>query len=170
LTKKRAYIQRHGRQFAPSKGVRHPYQRPDRKTYQAGAEHKRAPNDPGGYFMRRRRGGDSTYLLLDNRYVVDDGDGPFAMTEELLDRASDAVEALDQDDYQRHISRVLMEYYDPGEEPAAFVDRILTRADIHCTAEARARAIRRLPRLANNYGATAVIDHSVLMTRRQPPS
>jgi hypothetical protein len=97
-----------------------------------------------GYFMRRRRGGDSTYLLLDNRYVVDDGEGPFAMTEELLDRASDAVEALDQDDYQRHISRVLMEYYYPGEEPAAFVDRMLTRADIHCTAAARARAIRRV--------------------------
>jgi hypothetical protein len=66
------------------------------------------------------------------------------MTEELLDRASDAVEALDQDDYQRHISRVLMEYYYPGEEPAAFVDRMLTRADIHCTAAARARAIRRV--------------------------
>jgi hypothetical protein len=96
-----------------------------------------------GYFMRRRRGGDSTYLLRDNGYGVD-GEVPFAMTEELLDRASDAVEALDAVDYQRHISRVLMEYYDPGEEPAAFVDRMLTRVDIRCTAAARARAIKRV--------------------------
>jgi len=89
------------------------------------------------YFMRRRRG------VLDYGYVVG-GESPFAITEELLDRASDAVEALDPDDYQRHISRVLMEYYDPGEEPAAFVDRMLTRADIRCTAAARARAIERV--------------------------
>jgi hypothetical protein len=97
-----------------------------------------------GYFMRRRLGGDSTYILLDNSYAVDDGEGTFAMTEELLDRASDAVEALDPDDYRRHISRVLMEYYDPSEEPTAFVDRMLTRADIRCTAAARARAIGRV--------------------------
>lgn len=90
-----------------------------------------------GYFMRRHRG------VLDYGYVVG-GQSPFAMTEELLDRASDAVEALDPDAYRRHISRVLMQYYDPGEEPAAFVDRMLTRADIRCTAAARARAIKRV--------------------------
>jgi hypothetical protein len=84
--------------------------------------------------MRRHRG------VLDYRYIVG-GQSPFAMTEELLDRASDAVEAHA---YQRHISRVLMQYYDPGEEPAAFVDRMLTRADIRCTAAARARAIKRV--------------------------
>jgi hypothetical protein len=72
------------------------------------------------------------------------GQSPFAMTEELLDRASDAVEALDPDAYQRYISRVLMQYYDLSEEPAAFVDRMLTRADIRCTAAARARAIKRV--------------------------
>jgi hypothetical protein len=59
--------------------------------------------------MRRHRG------VLDYGYLVG-GQSPFAMTEELLDRASDAVEALDPDAYQRHIRRVLMQYYDPGEE------------------------------------------------------